>query len=84
MRDTLPLPSRQQGGVEEERAKSTVVQARATHKENEATRLSTQETAAEAAASVTAALDRWHAAEMSRRRVVEEVSQSSAQGATGV
>ena len=62
--------------VEEEResvlaANSTVVQAKAANKENETTRLSAEEAAAEAAASVTAALDCWQAAETSRRGALE-------------
>ena len=55
-----------------------VVQAQAAREDHEA---------AEAAESVTAALDRWQAAETSRRRAVEaskKVRRFSAQGATGV
>ena len=69
-------------------ANSTVVQAKAANKENETTRLSAEEAAAEAAASVTAALDCWQAAETSRRGALDgqkEVSRGSlASGATGI
>ena len=62
--------------VEEERegllaAKSIAVQAPAAHEEHEATRLSTEDAAAEAAASATAVLDR-QAAETSRSKTSAE------------
>ena len=68
--------------VEEEResvltAKRTVVQAQAAHEEHEATRLSAEEAVAEAAASVTAVLNSWQAAETSRWRVVEASKKSA-------
>ena len=68
--------------VEEERegvlaAKSTVVQAQAALEEHEATRLSAEEAAAEAAASVTAALDRSQAVESSQWRAVEARKKSA-------
>ena len=58
-------------------AKPTVVQVQAAHEEHEATRLSAEEAAAEAAAGGTAALDRWQAAETSRRRAVEASTKSA-------
>ena len=79
--------------VKEEResvlaANSTMVQAKAANTENEATRLSAEDAAAEASASMTAALDWWQAAETSRRGALEgqkEVSRGHpAQGATEV
>ena len=68
--------------VEEEResvlaAKPTVVQAQAAHEEHEAIRLFTEEAAAEAAASVTAALDCWQFVWTSRRRAVEASKKSA-------
>ena len=62
------MPTRPRSMVEEEwwselATKSTVVQAPAAHEEHEATRPSAEETAAEAAASVSAAFDCWRAAE---------------------
>ena len=58
-------------------AKSSVVPVQAGHEENEATRLPTPEAAADAAASVTAALDRWQAADTSWRRAVEASKKSA-------
>ena len=68
--------------VEEERrcalaAKATVSQAQAAHREHDATPLSAEDAAAEAAASVTVALDRWQAPETSRRRAVEAIMTSA-------
>ena len=54
-----------------------VDQAQASHEEHEATPLSNKEAVAEAAATVTAALDRWQAAETSRRRGVETIKRSA-------
>ena len=57
--------------------KWTVVHAQSAHEEHDSTGLSTKEAAAEAAASLTAALDCWQAAEKSRRRVVEARKKSA-------
>ena len=75
MRDTLPLAEEERENVLT--AKSTVIQERDAHTENEATRLSAEKATVEAAASVTAALDRWQAAKMPRRRVVEASKKSA-------
>ena len=90
VRDTFPLPTRPRsdgrntcGSLRRGSRKSgldvkwTVVHARSAHEEHEATGLSTKEAAAEAAASLTAALDCWQAAEKSRRRVVEARKKSA-------
>ena len=47
------------------------------HEEHEVTRLSAEQAAGEAAASVAAALDRWQAAETSRRRALEASKRSA-------
>ena len=54
-----------------------MVQAKAANKENEATRLPAEEAAAEAVASVIAALDCWQAAETSRRGALEASKKSA-------